>query len=168
MDTAAIAADMTAVQNADMAAKDMDALTTGDFLKLLITELTQQDPFEPMKNQELLNQISSIRQLEMNTQLNDTLESLALQGNLGSAAGLIGKTITGLDLARHMVSGPVSGVLVRDGEIVLELGDGNMVRLEDVTHVVAETQPVAAADAADATDSTDSTDSTDTDPAEEV
>ena len=112
-------------------------MTGMDFLQLLISELSNQDPFEPMKNQELLNQISSIRQLEMNTQLNDTLQSLALQGNLGSAAGLIGNTITGLNTARYMVSGSVAGVMVRDGEIVLELADGDMVRLEDVTHVTA-------------------------------
>ena len=35
-------------------------LNTDDFLKIMLTELTNQDPFEPMKNQDLINQIPTI------------------------------------------------------------------------------------------------------------
>lgn len=42
----------------------MGELTSQDFLKLLVTQLTYQDPLDPMGNEELLRQISSIREIE--------------------------------------------------------------------------------------------------------
>jgi flagellar basal-body rod modification protein FlgD len=115
--------------------KGVEGLGSDDFLKLLITELSQQDPFEPMKNQDLLNQVNTIRSMEMNTNLTDTLKALSLQGSLGSASNLIGKVITGLGVDRNPVTGLVSGVRVSDGKVVLELKDGTTVSMEDVTHV---------------------------------
>ena len=126
----------------------LNELSTNDFLKLLITELTQQDPFEPMKNADLLNQISSIRELEMNTKLNDTLESLVLQGSLGSAAGMIGKMINGMTASKDTVEGTVTGVRVISGEVMLQLDTGRRVNITDVTYVT-ETAETDAADPAD-------------------
>lgn len=38
--------------------KSSDALQLEDFLDLMVTELTHQDPFKPMENSELASQIS--------------------------------------------------------------------------------------------------------------
>jgi len=130
---------------ASTAGKGVAALSTDDFLKLLIAELTQQDPFEPMKNQDLMNQINTIRTMEMNTSLTDALKTLSLQGNLGSASNLIGKVITGLGPDRDPVTGVVSGVRVSDGKVLLELKDGPAVNIEDVTHVAGAPTANAAA-----------------------
>ena len=124
-----------ATQAATIPKKTMNELSTEDFLKLLIAELTHQDPFEPMKNQELLNQVSSIRELEMNTNLNQTLQSLVLQGNLSSASNLIGKSVAGLDTLGDMVAGEVLGVVVSDGQVLLQLDNGSQVNVEMVTEV---------------------------------
>ena len=56
--------------------KSSQMLNTEDFLKIMITELTNQDPFEPMKNQDLLAQIASIQQLESSQNMTNTFTSV--------------------------------------------------------------------------------------------
>ena len=64
MDIAALsqstAADPAAVQPKDA----FSQLDSQDFFKLIIANLTNQDPLEPMDNQQLLEQIASLRQME--------------------------------------------------------------------------------------------------------
>src|SRR3954468_4656466 len=71
-------------------------LKTEDFIKMMITQLQNQDPLEPAKNQELLAQMSQIGQLQSATSLQESLQGMVLQNQIGSAAGLIGKTVQGL------------------------------------------------------------------------
>lgn len=106
-----ISIDPSAVRNAsvgDVLGNDptMNQLQTEDFFKLLISELTQQDPFEPVKNQDLLNQISAIRNMEMNLTLNGTLEALASQGKDTAAANfMLTQTLATLALQSNMATG---------------------------------------------------------------
>ena len=51
------------------------------FLKLMITELQQQDPLNPMDNKDMLNQIAQIRAVGASDQLTKTLNSVLL-GNM--------------------------------------------------------------------------------------
>ena len=44
-------------------------LTSNDFLRMLITELTTQDPLAPMDNQHLLEQLSMMRDMEISTSM---------------------------------------------------------------------------------------------------
>ena len=142
MDVTAIADSSTV--GAEQPVNTLNTLSTDDFLSLLVAQLTHQDPFEPMTNQELLEQVSSIRNLQMNTELNDTLKSLVLQGNLGAAAGLIGKVVTGMNAAQYPVSGTVAGVLVSDGDVMLELDNGSHVSIDDIVHVAEAIDDAAA------------------------
>src|SRR3982750_237613 len=80
-----------------MPKKNNFALKTEDFIKMMITQLQNQDPMEPAKNQELLAQMSQIGQLQSQTTLTDSLKGLVLQNNIGAAGTLIGKTIEGMD-----------------------------------------------------------------------
>ena len=71
-------------------------LGSQDFLKLMLTELTNQDPLQPTDNEALLRQISSIRDIEMSTSLTDTLQKLAGQQQIGAASSVIGQFVTGV------------------------------------------------------------------------
>src|SRR5919112_70718 len=73
------------------------ALKTEDFIKMMITQLQNQDPLEPAKNEQLLAQMSQIGQLESSTQLQSSLKTLVMQNNIGSAGNMIGKMVNGLD-----------------------------------------------------------------------
>src|SRR5438477_13067402 len=60
------------------------ALKPEDFIKMMITQLQNQDPMEPAKNEELLAQMSQIGQLQSSTDLQTSLKTLVMQNNIGS------------------------------------------------------------------------------------
>lgn len=98
------------------------AMTGLDFLKLLITELSNQDPFEPMKNQDLLEQLSAIRSLEANMTLSQNIGALVGNQELASATVLIGRTITGLSTAGLLVEGTVERVILDASGVRVQIG----------------------------------------------
>jgi flagellar basal-body rod modification protein FlgD len=108
------------------------ALKTEDFIKMMITQLQNQDPLEPAKNQELLAQMSQIGQLQSQTQLTDSLKSMVLQNNLGAAGNLIGKQVQGTDDKGAAVTGLVNSVRVENGSVFLELDNGKSLDLTKV------------------------------------
>lgn len=91
MNVTQIASNVTGVTGASRSAAN---LSSDDFFKLMITQLTNQDPMEPTSNQELLQQISSIRDIELSTTLTESLRRLAGQQQFGSASTLIGQYVT--------------------------------------------------------------------------
>lgn len=120
-------------------------LKTEDFIKMMITQLQNQDPLEPAKNQELLAQMSQIGQLQSTTALQDSLKSLVLQNNLGAAGNLIGKMVEGLEPDGAEISGLVTSVRVEGDEISLELDNGKELKLARVTSINKSTSQLAKA-----------------------
>jgi len=118
-------------------------LKTEDFIKMMVTQLQNQDPLEPAKNQELLAQMSQIGQLESQTQLQESLKGLVLQNSLGAAGNLIGKMVQGMDDKGEELEGVVSSVRVEDNQVYLELDSGKTLALGRVTNIA--NVPIAAA-----------------------
>jgi flagellar basal-body rod modification protein FlgD len=110
-------------------------LKTEDFIKMMITQLQHQDPLEPAKNQELLAQMSQIGQLQSQTLLQESLQGLVLQQNLGAAGNLIGKVVEGVDDAGEQARGLVTSVRVQDKQVLLELDNGKRLSLGKVTGI---------------------------------
>jgi flagellar basal-body rod modification protein FlgD len=106
-----------------------------DFIKMMITQLQNQDPMEPAKNQEILAQMSQIGQLQSATTLQSSFQSIAMQSQIGSAAGLIGKSVEGLDTNNDPVDGVVSSVKVEKDGVSLELDNGKTLSLDHVTSI---------------------------------
>ena len=55
----------------------MGALDQGDFLKLLITQLQQQDPLEPVDNKDMLAQMAQFSALAGSAETNATLSAIS-------------------------------------------------------------------------------------------
>ena len=110
-------------------------LKTEDFIKMMITQLQNQDPLEPAKNQELLAQMSQIGQLQSSTTLQESLKGMVLQNQIGSASALIGKTVQGLDGQDDPVTGLVNSVKVGADGVSLELDNGKSLLLSRVTQI---------------------------------
>lgn len=91
------------------------------FLNLMLTELQNQDPLDPMDNQEMLNTMGQIRQISASDKLSATLDSVLLGQNVATSAGLIGKEVEGLTNEGRRVTGEVLQVLINDGAPILEL-----------------------------------------------
>src|ERR1044072_2317686 len=100
------------------------ALKTEDFIKMMITQLQNQAPMEPAKNQERRAQMSQIGQLQSQTLLSDSLKGMVLQNSLGSAGNLIGKMVRGLNDTGDQIGGLVNSVRVDGDSVFLELDNG--------------------------------------------
>jgi len=116
-------------------------MTTDAFYKLLIAEMRYQDPMEPMDNSKMVEQVAGIRSIEASTTMTKTLQTVTRQQNYATAAGLIGKQVTGVVKDTAGKDQEISGVVTRvtfepSGQVVLELNDGaNRLPLEAVTKV---------------------------------
>jgi flagellar basal-body rod modification protein FlgD len=94
----------------------------GDFIKMMVAELENQDPMNPMSNTEMLQQISQIRSITSNDRLTTGIESLTLGQALSTASSLIGKTVTGVNTLDQEVTGKVDKVTIENGEAKLYVG----------------------------------------------
>ena len=106
-----------------------------DFLKLMITELQNQDPLNPMDNDKILQQIGQMQSIQSSLDLRETLGSVLLGQNLSSAASMIGKVVQGLDDENNEVVGLVDRVSVEDGTPRLLSGE-NSIKLENVREII--------------------------------
>ncbi len=102
----------------------LNELQLDDFLNLMIAELQNQDPLNPLENDELIAQISQIREVGATEQLTETLNSVLLGQNITSATNLIGADVVALDDNGQRVSGNVRVVTITDGQPRLDLAIG--------------------------------------------
>jgi flagellar basal-body rod modification protein FlgD len=110
-------------------------LKSDDFIKLLITQLQNQDPTQPMKNEELLQQVSQIGSLQSQQQLTSSLQDMVMQNQLAAASGMIGKSVQGLDDYGDTIGGVVTSVKVVDKKVTLELDSGKNLQMSRVQTV---------------------------------
>ena len=118
----------------------VDGLSGQDFMKILMKQLQYQDPFKPMDNGEMIDQIAKIRELEMNTKLTDKLAGLGDQERFAAAAAMIGKYVRGqvtdANGNAYSTEGTVKGVQFNQkGEAILELDTGDLLPLTALTQV---------------------------------
>lgn len=85
------------------------------FMKLLVTQLRNQDPSSPMDTNQMITQTTQLATMEKLTSMSETsTESFSLQMR-SAAATLIGKTVTYLDKEGASVSGTASSVSFAGG-----------------------------------------------------
>lgn len=115
-------------------------ISSEDFFGLMIEELRSQDPLNPKDNQQLLQQMSNIRQMEQSSTLTKTLQNLSDEQRFGTTAGLIGNYVLGTvtDSAGKPtdVDGLVIGVSYEGaGKAILNLHDGTRLPANAVREV---------------------------------
>ncbi len=113
----------------------MGSLTSEDFIRIIFTELSHQDPFQPSDSSALLQQLNSIRSIESDIKLMDRLQSLVVENRISSATSMIGRDVQGLDTMRQRITGTVIGITREDDAVMLQLGTGHRIPIEDVEAV---------------------------------
>jgi flagellar basal-body rod modification protein FlgD len=112
------------------------------FMKLLATQMKNQNPMAPTENSEMLAQLAQFSSLEQMQELNDNIvglavlqQSNALMQQLTDASALIGKSVKFLDPTTNVERwGEVSSVQIKDGLAVLQI-DGADVPLANITEI---------------------------------
>lgn len=141
-------ATMAAEANAAGRREQMNAATTfdapselgkDDFLKLLVTQLTYQDPINPVGDQEFIAQLAQFSALEQMHNVAAQIQRLAdvqlVTGGMGQAASLLGRTVVLFDAdTGGTVEGAVEAVRLEDGMPTLVV-DGRRFSLYDIVEV---------------------------------
>ncbi|MDP2432473.1 MAG: flagellar hook assembly protein FlgD [Pseudomonadota bacterium] len=117
------------------------AAEIGDrFLKLLVTQLKNQDPLNPMDNAEITSQMAQLSTVEGINKMNDSIASLTAQFNATQAlqgASLIGRQVLAegdqLELGDSGAAGGVN-LTAKADKVTIDVlnGDGKVVRSLDL------------------------------------
>ncbi len=91
------------------------------FLKLLVAQMKNQDPTEPMDAAQQMAQLATFSQVEQTIKTNKNLESLLQRTSLQEANSVIGRTVTSED---GKVTGVVKEVTLYNDGIVAKLDSG--------------------------------------------
>lgn len=111
-------------------------LNTEDFVKIMFTELSNQDPLKPQDSNALLQQMSSLRSIQSDIDLSTKLQSVVTQNQLATAGGLLGKYVSGLTEQYQRVVGQVQSVSKTSDGPVLNLSNGFRVPFKNIDQML--------------------------------
>jgi flagellar basal-body rod modification protein FlgD len=94
-------------------------LSQADFLKLLVAQMTSQDPLNPTTTQDLLTQTVQLSTLQSNNTLQSTLSALQNSQAYSQADSLLGRQVILQVDAKTTTQGVVSGIDVSTGTPML-------------------------------------------------
>ena len=95
--------------------------TYDNFLKLLMTQMKNQDPTEPMKSTDYMAQLATFSQVEQTVKGNAKLDALLASSSLSQADSVIGRTVTSAD---GKISGQVASVMITSEGAIAKLSSG--------------------------------------------
>lgn len=107
-----------------------------EFLNLIFTELTNQDPLAPNETKDLINQIGQIRSIESDIDLAEKLEAIVAQSQISSAGNLVGSYVVGRSESGLETEGLVLSVSVTEDGPVLNLHNNSRIAIGDVLEFV--------------------------------
>ena len=107
-----------------------------DYMKLLITQLQNQNPLEPMDNNEMASQLAQFSSLSQLEKMNSSFSEALVNAERTYANSLIGKEITFLAEDEFGDTEVTTGIVEQiindvDGTILLSIGD-NILGLDGV------------------------------------
>jgi len=125
------ASSSTLTTSTTTSAADLDQ----EFLQMLMTELQNEDPTNPVDSTTMLAQQAQFESLAQMQDLNTNLTTLAAMQSTSQAVGLIGQTVTGSDTGGATVTGLITGVKFVSGtaELQLTIGSGSSATTDTMT-----------------------------------
>jgi flagellar basal-body rod modification protein FlgD len=114
-------------------------LDQADFLKLLTTQLTAQDPLKPITDTQFIAQMANFSSLEQMRSLAADFKSFSNTQQIASAQNLLGRTVS-LDTGDAEVTGPVTEVTIESGLLRL-IVNGGAYDPADVTRILGTAAP---------------------------
>ena len=97
---------MTTTATSAVSSNPSKTLTLQDFLQVLTTQLTYQDPLKPLDNQQFMAQIAQFTTLEQTQELTTTSQTIAATQSAQQSVGMIGRKVN-----VTTSSGPQSGTI---------------------------------------------------------
>ncbi|UHA73933.1 flagellar hook capping FlgD N-terminal domain-containing protein [Paenibacillus sp. 481] len=131
------------------------------FLKILMTQMGNQDPLSPLQNHELIAQMAQFSSVEQLTKISTQINSM--QSSIGMSSNLIGKQISWIVPGQQQTdgsvgqgelkSGVVESILVKDGKPYANV-DGAQIEIEKIAEIrdAAKSAPAPSAGNSPTTD----------------
>ncbi len=113
----------TAVQNAASSSSGMTGLGESDFMIMLVAQLKNQNPLEPMDNKDLMGQVTQLNSLNELQAISTQIKTLAASSQTSYAASLIGKHVKAQRDGQEPLEGLVTAMEVLEGDCILTIGD---------------------------------------------
>lgn len=119
-------------------------LGADDFMKILMTQLTAQDPMNPMKDTEFIAQMANFSSLEQMRGLSQSFTAYSNSQQMATAPLYLGCEVTVKDPSSEAgeIKGTVESVTVKDGAPALVI-NGKTYDPKLITNISLPPQPVA-------------------------
>jgi flagellar basal-body rod modification protein FlgD len=108
--------------------------TTNDFMLMLLAQLTNQNPLEPLKDSEMLSQFAQLNSVQELQTIHALMDQMASANQTGYAASLIGKTIRANLTSGKSLDGVVTGITMEAGKVYVHVGEEKAL-LSDVVEI---------------------------------
>jgi len=102
-----------------------------DFFKLLVLQLQNQDPLNPIQDREFIAQMAQLSQLDVVRETNDKIDGVSLASQANQALQMIGRDVTFQRGEDSPGVGTVTGVKIGGDQPLLLIG-GREVPVSDV------------------------------------
>ncbi len=128
----------TTYSSVDAAQKASSAMDMKSFLKLMVAQLSSQDPTNPVSDTDYSAQLAQYSSLDEMEKMNTNLATQNQLQTMSSGAALIGKTVSGYsNTSKAPVTGVVQGLVVVDSIPYLKVGSNYLAMSEVATVATA-------------------------------
>ena len=108
--------------------------TSDDFMKMLLAQLSNQNPLEPMDDTEMMSQFTQLNSLQELQSIGSAITQVSADSRMSYAANLIGKQVTVQTANGVIDQGPVTAFMLSEDGLLIEI-NGNGYTLEDIVLV---------------------------------
>lgn len=110
-----------ATSSSTQTATDAFGLGFDSLLKIVLTQLTYQDPLKPMDNFQFVSQLAQFSQIQQGQTMTDKLQQLVSSQSAAQATGLLGKTVDITTANNAQLSGKVTALSLQSGDVRLTI-----------------------------------------------
>jgi flagellar basal-body rod modification protein FlgD len=120
-------------------------LDQDDFLKLVMAQMTAQDPLNPKKDTDFIAQMAQFSALEQSRSMQSDMSKLRSEQQVLQANSLLSRQVTLMDSDQQVIRGVVSAVHMLDGAPRLVVGgrDYDLSQVLTIMPQPTETAPIA-------------------------
>ena len=123
--------------SANLAKAASNALDSGQFMQILLAQLTHQNPLEPMNNAEMMTQFSQLNSLQELRDIHVAVDKLSSSNQVLYLASLIGKTVKVNRPDGNYLEGVVEEVITEKDNLQIRIGTEE-VSVNDIIEIKGE------------------------------
>ncbi|MCX7882386.1 MAG: hypothetical protein N2314_04090 [Brevinematales bacterium] len=113
-----------------------NSLSEADFMKLLVTQLRNQDPTKPLEDKEFISQMTQLTSLKQLNEMITTMQTFSKELAFTRTLGLVNKWVVYEKSDGVMAQGLVESIRVKNGQTFLNVNNEE-VALEQVSEIAA-------------------------------